>query len=1032
HGYDASGGVSSYRDPIGDTSEVTETITDRIGRPRQRTYADKTTETYEYDGPRLHSMKDRQNRIYTYIYKEGTGQLSELRIGTAVVEQFDYDAAGRLNKWRTRDAELQFDNFDDEGRPRVTRQIRFVNRSGFENPQVLNTLVQEHEWNVHGERKSWTMPAFEGMNAAGWTKSVAETHDAAGNVETITRTLYGEAAPSVLLTSTYRNSGRPDVRTLTTATGASIVRKYGYDPSTAMLNDMTVAGKGGVVVGGSRITYDGVQIAKAVLHGVSAEARANEYDYDDRSRLLTSSAAREQGSVPSAEVVDNSDFRHKLVRPGDDAAALPSLDFAHAPGHKIAQLTRGDVTRTFSYGNGAERIDDDRYEYEFDARGRLITATQKAVNTASPRRRFHYYYSAADRVVGRRAEYWSTSATEGWKLDDRSDILAADALPADATFAWDPISDRIAAVFGPNNELVRQFIHGGNAYDDPLEVAIAEGSMVGRLYPIFDESGAGTLQVILNTNAEVISRTVMEGAYGEDETTLAGPAVDQIAAKAKRDSSGAIESVDITIRITEAIAPATVATGARLATIAANGTVVRTTPVTPTLLNPHTLRWTLTAAEWQSLLQNPTGEAKALSIAITNTLRPAAWSADAPILPPPTDTPAVYTSAELPVEYRQPLDTLDVRLASAEPLFTARALSALAGTTTPASRLLMVAGFQALPFQEQATGLVFARARWYDPATGAFVSPDPLGYVDSSNLYAFAGGDPVNRRDPTGLRAPLPAKSPTSVTPPVASPAKDLARAARWYDVGRLLRSGNPYGAAVQAGLAIQDAINVHAQEIEDDADEYVRGAEILQRNIRNKTRMRHGTRPGASGSWGANEPHIPLLPGVTGFGQQIQLADGVVVDQLAQYHNLEQSLRTSPAERRRSPGSVVGGEELPIIGGDWLRGSHGNAGRIPRQVAEKLRGRTFASFDEFRREFWMTVGNDPTLSAQFSKENVAAMKKGLAPVAVKSQQLGEQRSYILHHVTPIQQGGGVYDLNNLVVVTPRYHKEILSADYHY
>jgi len=59
--------------------------------------------------------------------------------------------------------------------------------------------------------------------------------------------------------------------------------------------------------------------------------------------------------------------------------------------------------------------------------------------------------------------------------------------------------------------------------------------------------------------------------------------------------------------------------------------------------------------------------------------------------------------------------------------------------------------FQALPFVEHATGLIYVRARWYDPSSGTFVSPDPLGYVDSSNLYAFAGGDPVNRRDPTGM-----------------------------------------------------------------------------------------------------------------------------------------------------------------------------------------------------------------------------------------------------------------------------------------
>jgi RHS repeat-associated protein len=58
--------------------------------------------------------------------------------------------------------------------------------------------------------------------------------------------------------------------------------------------------------------------------------------------------------------------------------------------------------------------------------------------------------------------------------------------------------------------------------------------------------------------------------------------------------------------------------------------------------------------------------------------------------------------------------------------------------------------FQALPFAEPATGLVYARARWYDPETGSFLTPDPMGYLDSSNLYAFCGGDPVNCSDPRG------------------------------------------------------------------------------------------------------------------------------------------------------------------------------------------------------------------------------------------------------------------------------------------
>ncbi|MEO8378777.1 MAG: GH-E family nuclease, partial [Acidobacteriota bacterium] len=63
--------------------------------------------------------------------------------------------------------------------------------------------------------------------------------------------------------------------------------------------------------------------------------------------------------------------------------------------------------------------------------------------------------------------------------------------------------------------------------------------------------------------------------------------------------------------------------------------------------------------------------------------------------------------------------------------------------------------FQALPFTEPATGLVFARERWYDPGTGSFLSPDPLGHRDSSNLYSFCVGDPVNNSDPTGLAASM-------------------------------------------------------------------------------------------------------------------------------------------------------------------------------------------------------------------------------------------------------------------------------------
>jgi RHS repeat-associated protein len=43
------------------------------------------------------------------------------------------------------------------------------------------------------------------------------------------------------------------------------------------------------------------------------------------------------------------------------------------------------------------------------------------------------------------------------------------------------------------------------------------------------------------------------------------------------------------------------------------------------------------------------------------------------------------------------------------------------------------------------------KARVYDPMMGRFLQTDPIGYGDGPNMYAYVGGDPMNRTDPTGL-----------------------------------------------------------------------------------------------------------------------------------------------------------------------------------------------------------------------------------------------------------------------------------------
>src|SRR3989337_3487390 len=52
---------------------------------------------------------------------------------------------------------------------------------------------------------------------------------------------------------------------------------------------------------------------------------------------------------------------------------------------------------------------------------------------------------------------------------------------------------------------------------------------------------------------------------------------------------------------------------------------------------------------------------------------------------------------------------------------------------------------------DEGSGLLYMRARYYDPATGRFISKDPIGWAGGLNLYNYVGGNPVNFIDPFGL-----------------------------------------------------------------------------------------------------------------------------------------------------------------------------------------------------------------------------------------------------------------------------------------
>jgi len=242
-------------------------------------------------------------------------------------------------------------------------------------------------------------------------------------------------------------------------------------------------------------------------------------------------------------------------------------------------------------------------------------------------------------------------------------------------------------------------------------------------------------------------------AYGDAPRYLQGALVDQVTIEAEKDNSGNVTKVKIRGHFSEKVDPSTIAGGVAVSSISSTLTPVYTSTITPTQSDAYTLLWTLEAGDWQAL--TTAAGADSLQIAFNNTLRFAGWG-NTPLMKTPLWATKLFTadsSDAEPTIVRERFATLTTTfattIAGADPhkLYDIPSLYLAA---SPTSRTRLLTSWKKSPFTDPGSGLMFFRARWYDPATGMWMTPDVLQYRDSSNMYAFCGDDPVNCSDGVG------------------------------------------------------------------------------------------------------------------------------------------------------------------------------------------------------------------------------------------------------------------------------------------
>jgi RHS repeat-associated protein len=320
------------------------------------------------------------------------------------------------------------------------------------------------------------------------------------------------------------------------------------------------------------------------------------------------------------------------------------------------------------------------------------------------------------------------------------------------------------------------------------------------------------------------------------------------------------------------------------------------------------------------------------------------------------------------------------------------------------------------------TGLTYLNARYYDPATSRFISPDPLmnpGDPKTLDPYRYADNNPVVFTDATGLQALGQfdcglgkACASSSASAIVASQPSRPAFRASPRSVGRLILHGvwgivlsaSPIAQAPRVVSEAKAAFANPSANFHAGVSSYGQSGSDMGTAYKSGWNWLNGK--GSRQQWWTDATH---QPGALYVGNSWDAGD---------YNGV--------ATKAGIAIGITAQIAVPIVGGaNAMKGVATAADAVPSagwSLADSIENLTKAgnspAWSTVRARYWKNAAND-ALDGEYSAGNLERMATGKPPL---HDEIGVRME--LNHITPRWQGGG-HSLDNLEPLWPWEHSDV-------